>query len=97
MSNENKNTEVVKKDNKKGNKKPNAFVRFFKAIGRKFKEVFSELKKVTWPTFPTVLKQLSAVLVIVVLMLVILMLFDLGLQQLLKLVRGTAEVVSEVL
>ncbi len=33
-------------------KKPNIFIR----IGRKLKEVFSELKKVTWPDFPTVLK-----------------------------------------
>ena len=30
------------------NKKPNIFVR----MGRKIKETFSELKRVTWPTLP---------------------------------------------
>ena len=69
----------VKKD-----KKPNVFTR---AWG-KIKEIFSELKKVTWPTFPTVLKQLGCVLVTVGLILVIVMVMDLGLQELLKLVRG---------
>ncbi|MBE5742866.1 MAG: preprotein translocase subunit SecE [Clostridiales bacterium] len=69
----------VKKD-----KKPNVFVR---AWG-KIKEVFSELKKVTWPTFPTVMKQLGCVLVTVAVVLVIIMIMDLGLQELLKLVRG---------
>ena len=33
-------------------KKPNVFVR----MGRKCKEVFSELKKVTWPSFGKVIK-----------------------------------------
>ena len=31
-------------------KKPNAFVRFFKRIGKFFRELRSELKKVVWPT-----------------------------------------------
>ena len=48
----------------------------------------SELKKVTWPTFPTVLKRLGAVLVTVLVMLVLILVIDLGLQQLLKLVQG---------
>lgn len=43
------------------NKKPNLFRR----IGAKLKETFSELKRVTWPTFPTVLKTTGVVLVIV--------------------------------
>jgi preprotein translocase subunit SecE len=43
------------------NKKPN----WFRRVGAKFKEVFSELKRVTWPTFPTVLKTTGVVLVIV--------------------------------
>ena len=38
--------------NKGDVKKPNIFVR----MGRKLKETFSELKRVTWPTFPKVLK-----------------------------------------
>ncbi|MBE7101043.1 MAG: preprotein translocase subunit SecE [Clostridiales bacterium] len=43
------------------NKKPN----WFKRVGAKFKETFSELKKVTWPKFTTVLKTTGVVLVIV--------------------------------
>lgn len=64
----------AKKTNK--NKKPNIFVR----MGRKIKEIFSELKKVTWPSFKTVLKQLGCVLVTVILVLAVIMLMDLGLQ-----------------
>ena len=43
------------------NKKPS----WFRRVGAKFKETFSELKKVTWPTFPTVLKTPGVVLVVV--------------------------------
>ena len=82
---ENKKDTAGKKVEKKAkNKKPNIFVR---AWG-KIKEVFSELKKVTWPSFATVMKQLGCVLAIVVIVLAIIMLMDFGLQQLLILVRG---------
>ena len=43
-------------------KKPNAFVR----LGRFFKQSWSELKKVTWPTFKEVLKNTGIVLAVVV-------------------------------
>ncbi len=43
------------------NKKPN----WFRRVGAKLKETFSELKRVTWPKFPTVLKTTGVVLVIV--------------------------------
>lgn len=72
----------AKKTNK--NKKPNIFVR----MGRKIKEIFSELKKVTWPSFKTVLKQLGCVLVTVILVLAVIMLMDLGLQKLLELAQS---------
>lgn len=49
------------------NKKPG----WFRRAGAKIKEVFSELKRVTWPTFPTVLKTTGVVLVIVFLFLVV--------------------------
>ena len=42
-------------------KRPNIFVR----MGRKFKEIFSELKRVSWPTFGKVLKATGAVLLVV--------------------------------
>lgn len=41
--------------------KPNFLVK----IGRKAKEVFAELKKVTWPTFGKVVKTTGIVLVVV--------------------------------
>ena len=43
------------------NKKPS----WFRRAGAKIKEVASELKRVTWPSFPTVLKTTGEVLVIV--------------------------------
>ena len=53
-----------KSDNKVN--KPNFFVR----MGRKIKETFSELKRVTWPTFPKVVKTTCVVLVVVLVFLV---------------------------
>lgn len=48
-------------------KKPN----IFKRMWRKTKEVFSELKKVTWPTFSNTLKQLGVVIAVVLVFLVL--------------------------
>ncbi len=70
----------VKKAKKSG--KPG----FFKRIGLKIKDVFSELKRVTWPTFPKVIKQTGVVLVVVLLFLIVITAFDFGLFELLKLV-----------
>ncbi len=75
------------------NKKPN----IFKRMWGKIKEVFSELKKVTWPDFKTVMKQLGCVLVTVVLVLVIILLMDLGLEQLLKLIQGSGSTAVKAL
>lgn len=63
------------------NKKPN----WFKRMGAKIKETFSELKRVTWPKFTTVLKTTGVVLVIVAAFLVIVTGVDLGLMKLLGL------------
>ena len=46
---------------KSKNKKPS----WFRRVGAKFKETFSELKRVTWPKFFTVLKTTGVVLVVV--------------------------------
>ena len=43
------------------NKKPN----WFRRVGAKFRETFSELKRVTWPKFSTALKTTGVVLVVV--------------------------------
>ena len=64
LEEENKGKNVEKKNKKPEkdkNKKPNFFVR----MGRKIKETFMELKRVTWPTLPQALKATGVVLVIV--------------------------------
>lgn len=73
--------------NKSDAKKPNIFVR----MGRKLKETFSELKRVTWPTFPKVLKSTGVVLVVVLVFLVVVTGINFGLQALLDLVTGIGE------
>lgn len=50
-----------------------------------FKELFSELKKVTWPTFPNVVKQTGIVLFVTLLFLLVLMGMDALLSYLYKL------------
>lgn len=62
-------------------KKPNIFVR----MGRKIKEVFSELKKVTWPTFGKVMKSTGVVIAIVVAFLIVFTAINYGLNTLLGL------------
>ncbi len=71
-----------KNDNKV--KKPNIFVR----MGRKIKETFSELKRVTWPTFPKVVKATCVVLVVVVIFTVVVTAINYGLQELLNVVTN---------
>ena len=72
---------------KKTEKQPNGFVRFFKGIGSKIKSMWSELKKVTWPTFAKVVKNTGIVLVIVLIFGAVITGMDFGLQKLLELIR----------
>ena len=65
-------------------KKPNIFVR----MGRKIKEVFSELKKVTWPSFGKVVKSTGAVLAVVSAFLIVFTAINYGLNTLLGLLTG---------
>ena len=67
------------------NKKPNIFVR----MGRKLKETFSELKRVTWPTLPQALKATGVVLVIVLIFLVVTTGVNYGFSALLNLLTKT--------
>lgn len=69
---------------KSAEKKPNVFVR----MGRKLKEVFSELKKVTWPTFGKVVKATGVVIAVVVIFLVVFGAINFGLGELLKLITS---------
>ena len=73
---------ATKNDNKV--KKPNIFVR----MGRKLKETFSELKRVTWPTFPKVLKGTCVVLVVVLVFTVIVTAINYGLEELLTVITN---------
>lgn len=68
----------------KEEKKPNIFVR----MGRKLKETFSELKRVTWPSFPKVVRSTCDVLVVVVVFLVVVTAINFGLQELLKVITN---------
>ena len=64
------------------NQKPS----WFRRAGAKIKETFSELKRVTWPKFTTVLKTTGVVLVIVAAFLVVITGIELGLKELLGLI-----------
>ncbi len=68
---------AVKKGNKPG---------FFKKLGAKIKDIFSELKKVSWPTFGKVVKQTGVVIVVVLIFLVVITGFDYGLTALRQLI-----------
>lgn len=76
MAQNNKNDNSVKK--------PNIFVR----MGKRLKETFSELKRVTWPTFPKVVKATCVVLVVVLVFTVIVSAINFGLQQLLDVITS---------
>lgn len=69
---------------KTAEKKPNIFIR----MGRKLKEVFSELKKVTWPSFGKVVKSTGAVLAVVIAFLVVFGAINYGLGALLTLITS---------
>ena len=73
---------------KQAERRPNVLIRFGRWIKKKFKEMWSELKKVTWPGFSKVVKQTSIVLGVVLVFLVVLTAIDSGLLKLLELVRG---------
>ena len=61
------------------------FVRLVKGIGRKFKEMFFELKKVTWPKKKDMINYSIVVLVFIVIMGVIIGVIDLGAGKLVEL------------
>ena len=68
-------------------KKPNIFVR----MGRKIKEVFSELKKVTWPSFGKVIKSTSIVIGVILVFLVVFTAINFGLGELLQLITSIGQ------
>ena len=58
--------------------KPNRFVNFFKGIGKSFKNMYHELKKVTWPTKKELINYSVVVFVFMVVMGVIIGVIDIG-------------------
>ena len=54
-------------------------------IGKRLKETFSELKRVTWPTFPKVVKATGVVLAVVLIFTVVVTGINFGMQKLLEL------------
>ena len=79
---ENGKAEPAKKKKVDKNKKPNIFVR----MGRKISEVFSELKKVSWPSFSKIVKSTGVVIVVVLIFIVVVTAADAGLMWLLDLI-----------
>lgn len=69
------------KDKKKKDKQPSK-------LGKKVKETTSELKKVTWPTFPSVVKKTGVVLAVVLIFAVVLFGMDRLLSWLFSLLLG---------
>ena len=82
------NSQSVQNKKKDTKKKKSGKPGFFKRIGLKIKDVFSELKRVTWPTVPKIIKQTLVVIAVVLIFLVVIGAFDFGLLKLLELMRG---------
>lgn len=57
-------------------KKPNAFSRFFKRLGKFFRELKSELKKVVWPTKSQIINNTLIVLLCVLVVGIFIWVFD---------------------
>ena len=88
-SSKTKKESKAKKDSMSGKdaakqKKGNIFVR----MGRKIKETFSELKRVTWPSFGKALKATGVVLVVVLVFTVVFTGINYGLSELLDLMTS---------
>ena len=80
---------MAKEENK--NTKPSFVQRianFFTGIGRSFKNMFHELKKVSWPSKKELLNYSVVVFLFMIVMGVIIGLFDLGAGALIKLITG---------
>ena len=73
-------------------KKTNGFVRFFKKIGKFFRDCKGELKKIVWPTPKAVFKSTGVVLVTIIVLSLFVFLLDTGFMNLLGLVMDVAKV-----
>ncbi len=77
-------------------KKPNKFLAFFANAGRRiskfFREIKSEIKKITWPTVPTVFRNMAVTLVVIAVIGVFVFALDFGLNKLLGLIMEVAPI-----
>ena len=77
------------------NKKPNffvrfgrGFVRFFTRIGNAFKNMWRELKKVTWPTREKLVNYATIVMLFMLFMMIVIGLLDTGATSLIQAIMG---------
>jgi preprotein translocase subunit SecE len=73
---------------KKATKKKDLLLAF-KKLGRFFKDVVTELKKVTWPTKKELISYSTVVVIFVAIVGVVVYLMDLGLAKLLSIISGS--------
>ena len=80
---------------KNKSKKPNFFVRFgrgflrfFARIGNAFKNMWRELKKVTWPTRDKLINYSIIVMLFMLFMMIVVGLLDTGASSLVRLIMG---------
>ena len=64
----------------------NGFVGFFKKIGNAFKNMWRELRKVTWPSREKLVNYSTIVVLFIVFMMVVIGLLDTGASQLVNLI-----------
>lgn len=83
-----KAVEEAKAENKETGKKSKKVKKNKKSFGKKIKEIFSELKKVSWPSFGKVVKQTGVVIAVVLFFLIVIGVADIGLGALYKLLIG---------
>ncbi len=86
-------TKKAKKNDKKSGKKndgkkQNAFVRFFKGIGKWFRDLKIEFKNVTWPTWHTTSVNTGIVLATIVASSIVIGLLDSGAIKLMQFLLG---------
>jgi len=77
-----------RKEKQKGEKRPFFLIRFFRWIGRTFREIGGELRKVRWPSFAKTVAQTGVVLGVVILFSLIIFAMDRGLGELYRLLVG---------
>lgn len=91
---------AAEKEKKKG-KKEFFLKRFGKWIARKTRDLISELKKVSWPAFPKVLKQTGIVISVVLFFLVVVFAIDftlsLGYNEFIKAITSGTDTGTEVI